>query len=764
MSGCTPAVLRRRYEFTGAVQGVGFRPFIYRLASGLKLGGFVLNSLSGVTLEVEGHLAALTAFEAGLKDLPPQAVISGRSVQNLAPSGETSFAIVASAPGGERRINLPPDTATCPNCLREIFDPQNRRYRYAFTNCTDCGPRLTIVSDLPYDRSRTSMAGFELCEACAAEYADPHDRRFHAEPNACPVCGPRLELRDANGQPVASADPLRAACENLKAGQIVAIKSLGGFHLAVMAADELAVTRLRERKQREAKPLAVMVRDIDAARHLAEVSEAEAELLLSPARPIVLCRRLPAAALAPSVAPGLSDVGLMLPYNPLQHLLMAECGPLVMTSANLSDEPLCIDNAEALKRLAGIADSFLLHDRAIVVRNDDSLARVIAGAPRLIRRSRGYTPATLSLNASYPAVIALGGQMKNTACLITQDCAVLSPHVGELDTPKARDFHTETLELLYRLTDCRPQIAAVDLHPDYYPTRAAQNLGFDEVIAVQHHHAHIVSCMAEHGLTGPVIGLALDGTGYGSDGRIWGGEVLLTRLESFDRLGHLSYFGLPGGEKAVHEPWRTAASLLRLAYGASWPELAARLELLPAGFKAATLEAMLAQGLNSPLTSSLGRLCDGVAALLGLSRTAAYEGAAPMRLEACAAQTSAFEFSLGVRPEAHIELDPAPLIRDLNTAFLAGAPLAELSLSFHRAVCKGFAQAAAMAAERSGLKQVCLGGGCCQNRLLLTGLIAALESHGLEVFSPSLIPAGDGGLALGQALSAAHQIKLRSLA
>ena len=567
------------------VQGVGFRPFIYRMAVKNGLTGFVQNRSQGVTAEVEGSPETLESFLAGVKnELPPLAQITQIESSDIEVRNGDAFEIIPSVAEGQADVHITPDAATCPDCLQELFDSTNRRFRYPFTNCTNCGPRLTIINAIPYDRANTSMSCFELCEKCRAEYENPADRRFHAEPNACPVCGPQLKLFDAKGKPVKTDDPVKAAVDLLSSGNVLAIKGLGGFHLSVDAGSDKAVKKLRSRKYREEKPLAIMARDINAAKKIAKINKEEEKLLTSPQRPIVLLKKIKNNLVSGFVAPGVPNLGIMLPYTPLHHLLLEnKFTALVMTSANQVDEPICIGNREAFERLRGIADYFLVHNRDILVRCDDSIAFVAAEKPRLLRRARGYVPQPLHLRDSYlssPAVLALGGQLKTTQCILKGRFAFVSPHIGDMETPQARDFFHESITLMKRITESDPRIVACDYHPSYYSTQAAHELPAEKIIRVQHHHAHIASCMAENQIEGKVIGLAMDGTGYGMDGNAWGGEFLIADEIGFKRFGHLQYIVLPGGEKAIYEPWRIAVSLLKTVYGMSWRKIAKRLHLI----------------------------------------------------------------------------------------------------------------------------------------------------------------------------------------
>jgi hydrogenase maturation protein HypF len=620
-----------------------------------------------------------------------------------------------------------------------------------------------------------------MCPSCRKEYENPADRRFHAEPNACPDCGPRLELLGGDGRAIAAGDPVARTLDLLKGGSILAVKGLGGFHLCVDARNDAALKELRFRKFREEKPLAVMVRDIAAASLLSGIGDAEKRLLLAPERPIVLLRRREGAPISPLVAPGIDTLGIMLPYTPLQHLLLGGDLPvLVMTSANQTDEPICIGNREALRRLRGIADAFLVHNRDILVRCDDSVAMVAAEAPFLLRRSRGYAPKPVALKKIYPEVLALGPQLKGTVCILKGNFAFLSPHIGDMETPEARDFFHENIDLMKRIAECRPRLIACDLHPGYYTSRVAREMADREVVAVQHHHAHIVSCMAENRIEGRVIGLAMDGTGYGSDGQGWGGEFLIADEGDFVRRGHLRYIALPGGERAIREPWRMAASLLREAFGGDWMEAALRLNLHPGGVSIpaeqekdtineafSRLEWVMDGRIPSPLTSSLGRVFDGVAALAGLRRTVSFEGQAAMELEALANGRTDIRLPFTIRtdsgdpqtpsppgnPECRI-LDLLPAVRAITRELLAGRPRAEVALAFHNLLPEAFTAMAKTLRSEAGLNRVVLSGGCFQNRFLLTGCIVSLREAGFEVFHHRLVPTNDGGISLGQAVCA----------
>ena len=751
-------VERRRLLYSGIVQGVGFRPFIYRTAKEHSLAGFVLNRPEGVTVEIEGPADRIGAFIETVRDCaPPLANISGLAETVVPAKGDRDFAIIESESDGKGEVHISPDIATCPECLAELFNPADRRFRYPFINCTNCGPRLTIISGVPYDRVNTSMSVFALCDDCLKEYKNPADRRFHAEPNACPVCGPSLSLLDGSGRPAGSpgTDPVSAACEILNSGKVLAVKGIGGFHLAVNAKDSGAVKRLRSRKYREEKPLALMVRSVEEVARIAQVGPGEIDLLLSPQRPIVLVKKRPTTDIAPEVAPGMPNLGIMLPYSPLHHLLLERLPCLVMTSGNQVDEPICIKNDEAIRRLSGIADFFLVHDREILVRCDDSIAAFAAGSGRMLRRSRGFAPRPVFLEEEYPEVLAMGAQLKAAACILRGNTAFLSPHIGDLETPQAQDFLVESCELLKRITRCDPGIIACDLHPDYFSTRFAAGLG-KKLARVQHHHAHIAACLAEFGIKGQVIGVAMDGTGLGADGTAWGGELLIADNVSFSRAGHFKTFALPGADRAIREPWRIAASLLKEAYGSEWKEFAAELEVVPSGIPLAAFEQALEKKINSPLTSSLGRIFDGVAALLAGRKSVSFEGQAAMELEGFADSKSSLELAFGIENSETLLIDPAPLVRGAVNYILQGKEKSGIAAAFHYAVIAALCEAVKLLRDKTGHNRIALSGGCFQNRLLLEGCTSIMESAGFEVFSPCSLPCNDGSISLGQAVIAAE--------
>ena len=760
--------IRQAAVVRGVVQGVGFRPFVYRLASEESLTGFIGNDTNGVTIEVEGSAAQLERFFIRLRrETPPLARIDMVAVRDLPATGETGFRILSSAVLGAVSTGIPADAATCSDCLRELFDPADRRYRYPFLNCTNCGPRFTITRRIPYDRPQTSMAVFPMCPQCQREYDDPLNRRFHAQPNACAICGPHLTFRIEGRDCALREEALQQALQLLAAGKIVAIKGIGGFHLAADACNEEAVQRLRQRKHRFGKPLAVMVRDLDAARALCPLTKEEESLLLSPARPIVLLQSRIGIPIAPSIAPGVPWLGIFLPYAPLQHLLFtdARLQALVMTSANLTEEPIAIDNAEAESRLAGIADAFLMHNREILQRCDDSVAAIVDGAPQLLRRARGYVPLGVELPCDALPLLAVGGHMKNVFALARGRHAYQSQHLGDLENLSGLEFFRESLAHLMRTFEIEPRVLAHDMHPGYLSTQWAKDWAAQHdlpLIAVQHHHAHITACMAEHQAQGPAVGLALDGTGYGLDETIWGGEVLVARYESFERFAHLTPFPLPGGDKAVREPWRAAfhaADALR-ASGLDpvklWGTTEKEMQLM---------ERMIERGVNAPLTSSLGRLFDAVAAVVLRRRVVDYEAQAAIELEGiCVSEAFADapqEYSLRLESQttgAPFRLTASSMWNAIGADLKQGRPIEKIASHFHAGVAAGFIHAALRACETHGLHTVALSGGCLHNRRLAHLLRTGLEQQGMTVLQHRSISPGDGGLSYGQAVVAAARL------
>ncbi|MGO8955687.1 MAG: carbamoyltransferase HypF [Rhodomicrobium sp.] len=762
----------------GLVQGVGFRPTVWRLAHRFGLSGEVLNDGEGVLINAWGPAAALAEFEVALStEAPPLARVDSIECTPLETrSGGAAFRIVESHRGAVR-TGIAADAATCPACLADMRDPANRRYRYPFTNCTHCGPRLSIVRAIPYDRATTSMAKFAMCPACLAEYRDPADRRFHAQPNACPECGPKVWLEGAAGSLAdtsAYRDAIETAAALIDAGEIVAIKGIGGFHLACDACNPGAVARLRERKARFGKPFALMARDLAIAAEYAEIGEAERTLLTGVAAPIAILKSRPGAAppLAPGIAPGQSTLGFMLPYTPLHHLLLENFGrPIVLTSGNRSDEPQCVDNEEARDRLSTIADYFLMHDRDIVNRLDDSVARVMAGAPRLLRRARGYAPTPLPLPPGFedaPAVLAMGAELKSTFCLVKDGQAIVSQHMGDLEEAATHADYRRNLELYRNLFRFQPQLVAVDAHPDYISTKWGLALAEDAGISpvtVQHHHAHIAAALGEHGVpvsAPPVIGIALDGLGVSEDGELWGGEFLLADYRSYRRLAHFAPVPLIGGAKAMREPWRNMLGQLHTFLG--WQNVRAHYEGLDAVLRLErkpleTCLRMMERGINSPPSSSAGRLFDAVAAALGLCFDAAsYEGQAAIELEALAQGAMAETregYGAALVPAGPARLDLTPFWTGILNDLAAGIDAAVIAARFHRGLIEIVSATAQGLATAHGCEAAVLTGGVFQNKILLEGVSERLASLKLKVLAPASFPANDGGISLGQALIAA---------
>jgi hydrogenase maturation protein HypF len=753
--------VRKEIQIAGIVQGVGFRPYVYRLATDRNLRGNIRNTATGVLIEIQGPQELVEDFVSRLpKDAPALAQITQVSVRETACRPERGFQIRSSDAGQHVSALISPDVATCQDCLRELFDVHGRRYHYPFINCTNCGPRFTILRNVPYDRPRTSMSGFAMCEQCRAEYEDPEDRRFHSQPNACWKCGPQLEFWNCQGEAIQADDPIEVAAEHLRLGEVLAIKGLGGFHVAADAVKAAAVERLRERKRRVAKPFAVMVRNPEAAARFCEMDAEARRLLTSRQRPIVLLPKIEGAAIAESVAPNQRDLGIFLPYTPMQHLLMAagKFAALVMTSGNLSEEPIAIGNREAVDRLGGIADFFLVHDREILLRCDDSVVRHSAGRLRQIRRSRGYVPAPVRLHKELPQILAVGGEMKNTICVTRNNLAFLSQHIGDLENVDSLDFFRDAISHLSRILEIEPEIIAHDLHPDYLSTKWALGQKGVRVVGVQHHHAHIASCLAENGVEGRVIGLVLDGTGYGADGNIWGGEALYADGVGFERAAHFGYVPMPGGAAAIREPWRMAVSYLAQIFGADFLGLDIPfVERLERG-KAELILRMMDQRVNSPLTSSCGRLFDAVAALLGIRQEASYEAQAAMELEMSgrsSREKAGYPFAIR-RENGHWLIESSALFRAIVEDLRRKVCAETISRRFHNGLVETLARLARLLREESALNQICLSGGTFNNRLVFEPLIGKLESEGFEVLTHSVVPAGDGGLSLGQAFVAAH--------
>ena len=780
MTDCKPTdgragTVRRRVRVRGIVQGVGFRPTVYRLAVERRLGGWVLNDAEGVLMELEGPPAAVEAFLADLRDRPPPlAHVAAVEADDVAPKGETGFAIVPSA-GGRREALVSPDTAVCPDCLRELADPADRRFRYPFINCTNCGPRYSIITDIPYDRPNTTMRAFAMCPACRAEYDDPRDRRFHAQPSACPACGPALALHDADGRPVPCDDPVGGVREALLAGRIVAIKGLTGFHLACDARSDAAVAALRRRKGRDQKAFAMMAASAEAVARRACLDEAGRALLESVQRPIVLAPKRPGHDIAPLVAPRSPYFGFMLPYAPVHYLIFeGDFPPMVMTSGNLSEEPICREDDEAVRRLSGIADLYLLHNRPIHTVCDDSVTMVQRGRPLVLRRGRGYAPRPIRLPvAAAEPILAVGPELKNAVCLVRGQEAFVSQHVGDLKNALAAGYFEATIEKLERLIEVAPAAIAHDLHPAYlstrYARRRADRTGV-RLVGVQHHHAHVAGVMAECGLEGEVIGLAMDGTGYGTDGTVWGGEVLRASAAEFARLGHLACVPLPGGDAAIEHPVRTAWAFLLQAYGAEGAEAhrVGHLAPVPATDRRLWTD-MTARGVNAPRACGLGRLFDAVSVLAGVSAENSYEGQAAVELEAAAAampdDAPPYPFAIGQATDAGSGgvpqgwvIDTVPLVCGVVADVEAGRSAAEVGARFHAGVAAMLREAARRARAETALARVVLSGGCFANDRLVRTLAPALESDGFGVYVHRDVPPGDGGVALGQAYVAAARL------
>jgi len=800
-------IQRQRIVIQGIVQGVGFRPFVYGQALRWSLAGFVLNDSNGVTIEVEGTLDALDGFQRALREeAPPLARIDSIFTETVRELHDTAFTITHSQAGAERNTLISPDTATCNDCLRELFDPGDRRFHYPFINCTNCGPRFTLIQDVPYDREKTTMHVFPMCRECQSEYENPLHRRFHAQPNACPVCGPRVNLLDRAGgiiipfqaniriaehpleadtsamgsihRPLrmTNEDSILVAAQQLATGAILAIKGLGGYHLACDALNDESVQRLRQRKHREAKPFALMVPDLDTARKLCQVSDDEASLLESHRRPIVLLSRRSDCPVAPDVAPAYDTLGIMLPYTPLHHVLLhafaehkkvGQPAALVMTSGNLRDEPIAYKDDAALQRLAYIAEGTLAHNRDIHMRCDDTVMRIAAGGEQLFRRSRGYAPEPIVMSFDFPApLLACGAHLKNTFCLGKGRQALISQHIGDLENLETLTSFREGIEHYQRLFDIHPEVVAYDLHPEYLATKYALDTNIPLKIGVQHHHAHIASVLAEHGLQEPVIGISADGTGYGTDGAVWGCEIMKADLLGFERLAHLDYIPLPGGGQAVHQPWRMAAVYLAQTYGNTFRDLDIPFVRHLDYSKWRVLAQMIARSINSPPTSSLGRLFDTVAALVGLRSEVLYEGQAAIELEILARQqvgridkeqSDIYPFTIRMRDQMPATLDVAPMIRAIVSNIQQGALVSQIADRFHRSIAELLATACFNAREQTGLHVVALSGGVFQNQLLLEQLVKRLEEMAFQVYMNRRVPPNDGGISLGQiAVAAAH--------
>jgi hydrogenase maturation protein HypF len=757
----TTTIVRKKLRVTGVVQGVGFRPHVYNLAGRLGLAGFVLNDGAGVVVELEGAPETIDEFIGQLKaGPPPRARLDALEEEELEPRGEEAFVIAESLPG-EAETLVSPDLSTCGDCLDELLEPEDRRFRYPFINCTNCGPRFTIIRGVPYDRPKTTMASFAMCPTCRAEYDDPSNRRFHAQPNACPACGPRLALWDAEGEAIETDDLIADVKQLLFDGRVVAVKGLGGYHLACDATSSDAVETLRSRKYREDKPFAVMARDVAVVRRHCDVDDAELALLISEKRPIVLLPKKEPCHLPEAIAPRNRYLGVMLPYTPLHHLLFDDdLEILVMTSGNRADEPIAYRDERVVEHLAGIADYYLTHDRPVARRVDDSVTRVFRGREYAIRRSRGYVPLPLELGRTYEkSVLAVGAELKNTFCLTKGARAFVSHHVGDLENVATVEAFEEGIAHFRELFDVEPNAVARDLHPDYLASRYAQASRLPEVV-VQHHHAHVASVLADAGYyEGRVIGVAFDGAGLGDDGAVWGGEFLIADLNGYERAAHLKYVPLPGGDAAAREPWRMALSWLCAVYGDG--VLKKRLPFLdeiPRGRREMVLEAA-AKGVNAPPTSSMGRLFDAVAALVGLRNFINYEGQAALELEQLASleEEGAYEFSY--EEGAPLIIDASPVVEAAASDAVAGVAADVVAARFHNGVAAMVARVVAALRDKYNLETVALGGGCFQNITLLNKLVPSLEGAGFSVLLHSRVPTNDGGLSLGQAAVALARLE-----
>jgi len=749
-------------EIRGTVQGVGYRPWVYQLARKMDIRGIVRNDSRGVSIDAFGPSDALERFVIALRsDPPPAARVRSVTFLSIPFVSHSTFAIAGTMAGAERHVTIPADLATCDDCLREMLDPAGRRYRYPFTNCTNCGPRYSIVFDSPYDRGNTSMAPFRMCAACRGEYEDPDDRRFHAQPNACTECGPRLSAVRNNGREIVTADVIRFAARALRAGLTVALKGLGGFHLACDATSASAVQRLRDRKRRERKPLAVMVRDLAQAEEVADLDDAERKLLLSVERPIVLARSRSESPLAAQVSSAIPLVGIMLPYTPLHHFLLRDAGvPLVMTSGNLSDEPMVTTNGEALDQLRDVADVFLLHDRDIVTRVDDSIVRVIDGAPAVLRRARGFVPRAIETSRAFSEpILACGAHLKNTFCIATGNNAFLGPHIGDLESVATLRAYESAIERMKAFIGVAPTVLVHDLHPDYFSTRYAEAQEGARTIAVQHHHAHIASAMAEHGIEGPVVGVAYDGTGFGTDNTAWGGEILIADYEDFERFATFRPIPLAGGDQAIRQPWRIALALLDDVFDGAPPLHAIPLfrELSAPAIDA--VRRMIARRFNTTPARGIGRYFDALGAMiLGLPE-ARYEGEIAFRWNMIADDAERGRYPVVIHDGiAPWEIDPRPMVKAAVDDLLAGRSATTISARFHNTIAAATAEVARAAIVSRGAMPVVLSGGCFQNARLAESVIDALRPSARVVMNRD-VPCGDGGIALGQAFIADARLR-----
>ncbi len=777
MAQMVEELVRKKIHINGIVQGVGFRPFIYQLAHEYNLKGWVLNASDGVWIEVEGKGEEVDKFIENIpKKAPPRARIENIEVEALPFQGYETFEIRKSHEEKEKFILISPDIATCELCLKELFDPTDRRYRYPFINCTNCGPRFTIIEDIPYDRPKTTMKKFAMCPLCSQEYHDPMNRRFHAQPNACPKCGPSLFLIQRRTSPKSPSkkerekfkkyavagkeenweevkgDPIKQTIEALKAGKIVAIKGLGGFHLACDATNNETVKLLRERKRRPGKPFALMVKDIEAVKEICEVGPEEEKLLKSPECPIVLLKRRENTPVAEEVAPNNNYLGVMIPYTPLHHLLLRESKMiLVMTSGNISEEPIACENSEALERLKNLADLFLLHDRDIYSRYDDSVAKIFEKEPMLLRRARGYAPYPIHLPYQSKEILAVGPELKNTFCLTKENYAFVSQHIGDMENQETLVHFERTLELYKRLFRIQPELVAYDLHPEYLSTKFALELPLPKV-GVQHHHAHIVGAMIENAHLDPVIGFSFDGTGYGTDGKIWGGEVILATLNDFERLAHFEYVPLPGGEASIKKPWRMALSYLLILFGEDWRKLPIDFSTRVPEGEAKIVQQQVQKGINAPLTSSCGRLFDAISSLIGIRDVAHYEAQAAIEMEMVSLETEeCYEYKLKETEAGPLIVETTTIIKQIVDDLIQGIDKSKIAGKFHQTIAKIILDLAHLFASKKGIKTVALAGGVFQNNLLLKKSVALLRKSGFQVLLKRRVPVNDGGVSLGQA-------------
>jgi hydrogenase maturation protein HypF len=767
----TPAtktrIQRLRIRVRGIVQGVGFRPFVYRIARKYSISGSVANDTLGVLIEAEGEKENISHFLAALtRDAPPLAKIESVKTEEIRSLAEKRFSIVKSSVSEDKEALIPPDISTCGDCLREIFDSADRRFAYPFTNCTNCGPRYTIVRDIPYDRPRTSMSEFKMCRLCQEEYDSPEDRRFHAQPNACAVCGPHLALTDNKRSPVRCADPIQKVVELLKNGATVALRGIGGFHLACDATSDDAVRKLRMRKQRPRKPFAIMSQDIATVSQYAFVSDAEREVLESFASPIVLLRKKEASCISGEVAPGIAELGVMLPYTPLHHLILRNNFPaLVMTSGNLQDEPTIASNEEAFEKLSGIADYFLMHNREILIQNDDSIVKFIGGEPVVMRRARGYVPQMIQLPfgaADSPDILAVGAEEKGTVCFVKGGRAFLSQHLGDLKNKESVLSFENTVRHLERILAVKPRLIAHDFHPVYASTRFAARQRNVERVPVQHHFAHIASCLAENGVNEQVIGVSFDGVGLGADGNSWGGEFLIADFSGFERAGHLEYVCLPGSDAAAKEPYRMALSYLQSAFGEDAPRLAHQVLTGVLKEKIEFIFELIMKRINSPLTSSVGRLFDAVASLIGLCQINTYEGQAPMELESLiyaeVSHNESCPYNVRER-DGMLTVDFSPAVRSIVADLDEKKSRSYIACKFHNTVAQFAVEVCKRIRSSRRINKVALSGGVFQNKYLSEKLTSLLVKEGFTVYGHKDVPPNDGGISLGQAAVAAYRYR-----